>query len=62
MDSHMRDSSVLPSDYADEWTGLVLSSGTNSMNNRLFKCVRTGGTVVSVYMLSIDFVQTVGHQ
>lgn len=44
----MRDSSVLPSDYTDELTALVLSSGTNSMNNRLFKCVRTGGTVVSV--------------
>lgn len=48
MDSHMRDSSVLPSDYADEWTSIILSSGTNSMNNRRFKCVRRGGTVVSV--------------
>lgn len=57
----MRDSSVLPSDYTDELTALVLSSGTNSMNNRLFKCVRTGGTVVSVCMLAIDFVQTVDH-
>lgn len=63
MDYHMRDSSVLPYDYADEWTGLVLSSATSSMNNRLFKCVRTGGhCCVCVYMLSIDFIQTVGNQ